>query len=216
MLTRRFTPGDTIIEVMFAFVIFSLVAVGAVMLMNQGVAMAQRSLEITQVREQIDAQVTMVKFMQYNGDDAKWREFLGNNLSDRVPSFDDTTLVTTDANKQPEKTCPTSANLQRAFFLAKENDQSIAPKKVTQTTFEPAINYSTVQYDPGLKKDDNDPNSAAGVKSYGLWAYITRAEGATSAGKTNAYDLYVRACWSSVGTKEPMTIGTVTRLYDVR
>ena len=55
MLGRRHERGDTIIEVMFAFVLFSMVIVGAFMIMNQGMALAQRSLEVTQVRQQIDS-----------------------------------------------------------------------------------------------------------------------------------------------------------------
>ena len=51
MLGRRHERGDTIIEVMFAFVLFSMVIVGAFMIMNQGMALAQRSLEVTQVRQ---------------------------------------------------------------------------------------------------------------------------------------------------------------------
>ena len=37
--------GDTIIEVLLAVTIFSLVAIGSMVLMNRGVAMAQQSLE---------------------------------------------------------------------------------------------------------------------------------------------------------------------------
>ena len=60
----RFSKGDTIIEVMFSFVVFSMVIVGAFILMNQGIASAQRSLEITLVREQIDAQIDMARYVQ--------------------------------------------------------------------------------------------------------------------------------------------------------
>ena len=61
MLERRHERGDTIIEVMFAFVLFSMVIVGAFMIMNQGMALAQRSLEVTQVRQQIDSQVLLIR-----------------------------------------------------------------------------------------------------------------------------------------------------------
>ena len=55
--------GDTIIEVLLAVTIFSLVAVGSMVLMNRGVAMAQQSLETTLVRQQIDAQAEMLRFV---------------------------------------------------------------------------------------------------------------------------------------------------------
>ncbi len=55
--------GDTIIEVVVAITVFSLVAVGAMTIMNSGLAMAQRSLETTLVRQQIDAQAEMLRFV---------------------------------------------------------------------------------------------------------------------------------------------------------
>lgn len=61
MLMRR-DRGDTIVEVMVAFAVFTLVAVGAIVVMNRGVAMTERSLEITLVRQQIDAQAEILRY----------------------------------------------------------------------------------------------------------------------------------------------------------
>ncbi len=58
--TRR---GDTIVEVMFAFAIFSLVAIITVTMMNLGVAAAERSLEVTVVRNEMNAQVEALRFI---------------------------------------------------------------------------------------------------------------------------------------------------------
>lgn len=55
--------GDTIIEVILAVTVFSVVAVGGIGVMNQGVATAQRSLEIGQVRAQIDAQADALRYI---------------------------------------------------------------------------------------------------------------------------------------------------------
>ncbi len=59
MLNRR---GDTMVEVIVAFAVFTLVAVGAITIMNRGIAMTERSLEITLVREQIDAQAEVLRY----------------------------------------------------------------------------------------------------------------------------------------------------------
>ena len=48
-----FNRGDTIVEVVFAVTIFSMVTVGAISIMNKGVAIAQQSLEITLVRQNV-------------------------------------------------------------------------------------------------------------------------------------------------------------------
>ncbi len=55
--------GDTLIEVLFAITIFSLVAVSSMAIMNQGTDTAQRSLEITLVRQEIDAQAETLRFL---------------------------------------------------------------------------------------------------------------------------------------------------------
>ena len=63
MNERSSQRGDTLIEVMFAFAIFALVAVGSLTIMNQGIAAAQRSLEITLVRAQMDAQAEAIRYI---------------------------------------------------------------------------------------------------------------------------------------------------------
>src|SRR5664279_89500 len=55
--------GDTIIEVLFAVAIFSMIAVGSLSIMNQSLATAQRSLEITLVRQQMDAQAETLRYV---------------------------------------------------------------------------------------------------------------------------------------------------------
>mgnify|MGYP007031190970 CR=1 FL=1 len=60
---KGFRPGDTLIEVLFAFSVLSLIIIGSLSIMNQGTLAAQRSLEITLVRDQIDAQATTLRFL---------------------------------------------------------------------------------------------------------------------------------------------------------
>ena len=56
--------GDTLIEVMLAVGIFSMVAVAVVAVMSNGTAGAQTSLETTLAREEIDAQAEALRFIQ--------------------------------------------------------------------------------------------------------------------------------------------------------
>lgn len=62
-ITRRAEQGDTIIEVLFAVAVFAMVGVGAMSIMSQGTAAAQRSLEITLVRQQMDAQAEAIRYI---------------------------------------------------------------------------------------------------------------------------------------------------------
>src|SRR6266496_3546142 len=55
--------GDTIIEVLFAVTVFAMVAVGSLAIMNQGTAAAQRALEITLVRQQMDSEAQAIRYI---------------------------------------------------------------------------------------------------------------------------------------------------------
>lgn len=201
-MKRLSDRGDTIIEVMFAVAVFSMVVVGAIMLMNRGVGMAQRSLEITQARQQIDAQISMARHLHVS-DPARWNDLL-TRLSVTVPPFTDTA------------TCPEvgSPMLQGSFFFARAYDSAAAHKDgvstgatvvgvydINSSNFSQAVSYGAVDY------------TNATPRAYGLWAQIVRSEEMT-AGQGTAYDLHVRACWGSTGSATPVTIGTVTRIYD--
>lgn len=70
MFTKR-QNGDTIIEVILAVALFSSVSVGATALMNSGLAMAQSSLEVTLVRQQVDAQAELLRFVHSQSADGK-------------------------------------------------------------------------------------------------------------------------------------------------
>ena len=63
MKRRHSARGDTIIEVVMAVAMFSMLAIGIMALMNSGIAMAQRSLELTLVRQQIDSQAEMLRYI---------------------------------------------------------------------------------------------------------------------------------------------------------
>lgn len=201
-MRRLSDRGDTIIEVMFAVAVFSMVVVGAIMLMNRGVGMAQRSLEITQARQQVDAQISMARHLQVS-DPARWGDLL-TRLSVSVPPFSDTPTC-------PE---PGSPVLQNSFFFAKTYDPAAAHKDgvstgasvvgvydINSSSFDQAVSYGAVDY------------TSATPHAYGLWAQIVRSEVMTP-GRGTAYDLHVRACWGSTGSAAPVTIGTVTRVYD--
>lgn len=60
LATKR---GDTIIEVMFAIAVFSLVAVITISMMNLGTANAEGSLELTTARHELNAQAEALRFV---------------------------------------------------------------------------------------------------------------------------------------------------------
>lgn len=70
MKLRKSKRGDTLVEVMFAVGIFGLVAIGAIGIMNRGLYDAQKALEISMARNEIDAQAEGLRFIReaYNSE----------------------------------------------------------------------------------------------------------------------------------------------------
>lgn len=188
MLRRQ--RGDTIIEVLFATTIFSLIAVGALSIMNQGTAMAQRALEINLVRAQIDAQADALRLLNHayiadigkNGAaTGRWNNLVVSNTVSEATPFDESVS---------DGRCITPAS---AFALNIERLD--APNPLVPIIPE-AGTYAKVRYDLPVPAAE------------GLWVQAVHADG--------HYDFHIRACWQSPGAVQPITIGTIVRLYDPR
>lgn len=198
---RRQT-GDTIIEVLLAITIFSLIAVGALLLMQKGSAMAQRSLEVTLVRQQIDAQADLIRLAHHAhvsdstnaaGPGRVWRDITAAaQTSGSLASLDN------------PASCPT--NVPGSFVVAKASSAADGLTLHRFATARPATVYSRV----------NVTETGIANPAEGLWVQAVRIPPRGSATAVDAYDVYVRACWSSVGLNRPMTLGTIVRLYEPR
>lgn len=130
----RLRRGDTIIEVILAVTIFSLVAVGALTIINSGLSMAQRSLEITLVRQQIDSQAEMLRFINQNNPDL-WQQILSKKLSGPALSVLDV------------DTCPDFSGSPDAFFIgAFDGGEALRLQGMGSFQQEPAT-YARVQGD---------------------------------------------------------------------
>ena len=85
--------GDTIIEVMMSLAIFSIIAIMTVNLMNSGVNNAQRTLEYTMARNEMDAQAEALRYLhqsyvselQYSNDGSKFAN-IWNSIKSRALS----------------------------------------------------------------------------------------------------------------------------------
>lgn len=179
--------GDTIIEVMMSVTIFSLVAVGAIAIMNSGVAMAQRSVEITLARQQIDAQAEMLRYVHdkaVEGSSSAYRT-LWNDIRNRTGAAS----VTAPVKLMNIKRCPNA--IPNSVALVARGDNSIGLA-------------SSYQSAPPTFARMN------GEQAQGISIQMTRVSGGA------AYDAYIQACWSTPGSPQPVTIGTIVRLYDQR
>lgn len=185
MTSGRNDQGDTIIEVLLAVTIFSMVAVGSMVIMNKGLTTAQRSLEITQVRHQIDGQAEILRYihgqtMLDKPDEHAldiWNAIEKNGASDSG--------IGTDS-------CPT-AFPENGFVLTTNSElMTIGLSKRPSGSYRHPATYARVDEDG----------------SQGISIQLVRVD------EGRAYDAYIQACWDSPGLSRPMTLGTIVRLYD--
>lgn len=205
MLRRQ--RGDTLIEVLFAFTILSLVIVGAMTIMNQGTLASQRSLETTLVREQIDSQATTLRFLH----DAYVAAYQTNGTYDATTPAgqwrimaDSLTATAATPFDTGQTTCPSAPT--DAFIL---NGAQAKYIKGTSVTLQPASTFAQVTYDDA---------TGALLNSQGIWIEGIRSQSTGDANANNArfIDFHIRACWQNPGQGPVMTIGTIVRLYEPR
>lgn len=208
-MLRILQRGDTIIEVMIAITIFSMVAVGAMAVMNQGMASAERSLEISLVRQQMDSQAEALRYFnsayvasyvpgKTDYDPAtpagQWYAI--------VDSAKDVSAASTygDCSKADGSLKSPTDIAKKPFIINVMN----ARAELSTTTFTPADTYAQVSY-----------SGAALDKAAGIWIEAVPSAPPAPANKVPRYvDFHIRACWSSPGQAVPVALGTIVRLYE--
>lgn len=187
-----YSRGDTIIEVLLAFTIFSMVAVGALGVMNRGVATSQNALEITLVRQQIDAQAEALRAAhQAYAADVTQTGSQWDVIKTKTGSY---TYATTNPR------CPTSvANVGSSFIMNPSTATVVTSGWFGDITSGTATPYARLV-------------TTGAPVSYGMWI---QAERDTRGGPPNAYNFRIRACWYSSGdNSRPIQLETLVRLYD--
>lgn len=202
----RCNRGDTLVEVLFAVTVFSFVSVMGISLMNQSTATAERSLEINLVRQEIDSQAEVLRFLNnsyiaayrsgvtsYPVDSPAAQWYNLTHDSSLITDVSDTKIVYTD-----DATCPANSSSipQKSFVFNARNLRTISAPVI----YSKADTYSRVEYD--------SLNNAS--KAYGLWILQVKP---TPAPGNNYIDFYIRACWDNPGQSMPLKDGTLVRLY---
>ncbi len=189
-MLKRLCNGDTVVELLFAFAIFSLAAVSTIVLLNQGIAVSQRSMEKGLVRQQIDSQAEMLRYAKETNDPA-WKNLIAN-------------FLVTNPMALARDTCPAVAELgARSFFLTRDSAGKFVINTISAASgnYTPAATYAKIDY------------TATNPSANGMWLQVVKAENRSGKTMLDAYDFYIHACWDSVGTSMPMTTGTIVRLY---
>lgn len=201
-MLKRKRRGDTMIEVLLAVTIFSLIAIGGLTIMNQGSASAQRSLELTLVRHEIDTQAEALRVLYdamiqerstaaVGEASAKWRNVL-NFRKTNVTGFPDGMIQ--------DGQCVSPSGVARAFVVNVRAGEAVSLAIADRSVHPEQVVFARVQYPGGS------------VRSEGLWIEATGPRSTeTNPGYT---DFHIRACWPAVGQTQPATIGTIVRLYE--
>lgn len=186
--------GDTIIEVLLAVTVFSLVAVGALTVMNRGLNTAEQALEITQVKQQIDSQAAALRaahqaYVAGGPAAANWQAIL-NQVG--PTNSTGTSLPTTTV-------CP--AIPMGAFAMNQRTGTLVTNPQPMQAAS--PYPYAGVWF--------SSSDQTANPQAYGVWIEATRD---TVGGFRAARDFTIHACWSIPGSSVPQTLETLVRLYE--
>lgn len=182
--------GDTIIELMLAFSIFSLAAVSTISIMNRGVAMSQQSLEISLVRAQMDGQAEAIRYLR-DTSSPLWDTIVSNHM-------------TTNVAPLSPATCPSASDIRDndGFFIGQQGANLVI--RSAESDFSVPVTYARIG-----SEDVGD------TTSHGLWVQIAESDSGSDSHNIIAYDVYVHACWDSLVTDgAPATLGTIVRIYD--
>lgn len=190
--------GDTLIEVLFAVAIFSLVAVSSMSIMNQGTATAQRALEITLVRQEIDAQAEALRFLNAS--------YISNGLAyDEWKKIHDELAIdgSDGIGNVTEFGSGSDCSIPNNSFILDTHNAKVESEKPN-----PAETFSKIIYRA-------PPDQAIFDRAEGIWIEALKDDNKNRDYQKNAgyIDFHIRACWYSAGQAVPVTIGTIVRLY---
>lgn len=208
--SRTHEHGDTIIEVLFAVAVFSMIAVGCLSIMNLGTSISQRALEITLVRQQMDAQAEAIRYIHQayvetyqqggtpTGAASQW-PIMTNKVTGKGAN-NPSVFGQTDTNGQ----CPATVPGEKPFIL----NARTAMVSTTAPTMSPPAGGSLPPFAEVVYNSDSSIAAA-----YGLWV---EAVPSTNVDGPGFVDFHIRACWDGPGSGPAVTLGTIVRLYDPR
>ena len=209
MLVRRLDRGDTLIEVLFAITVFSLIIVTSLSIMNQGIAAAQRSLEITQVRQQIDGQADTLRFL-HDSYVAVYRT--GVTSADLTGPAKQWALIMETSSVSVASPFSSTATCERPSgrdFIVNPKTATFVSTSTMPTLFNTdPTTFARLTYNAG--------GTLTG--SQGVWVEAVRSAISPDPTRANVgyVDFHIRSCWYTPGLSSPMTIGTIVRLYEPR
>lgn len=245
-LNFKTLKGETIIEVLVAISIFSVVAITTVTTMNKAMSTAQTSLELTMARNEIDAQAEALRFIHnsyvsdrdYGIDNQEFSKLWENiervSIYNPISFNHDNCQSAIDAVKDQQNIFVVNTRIlsERPEKSALETNNKIINFKDTNILTVAPV-YPRIIYKPAISASNNESSDERFVENSGSnttempapYSLVSKVEGlwvqgvAHYNGTSKApefFDFHIRACWHSSGSSVPNTIGTILRLYNPR
>ncbi|MCL2094587.1 prepilin-type N-terminal cleavage/methylation domain-containing protein [Candidatus Saccharibacteria bacterium] len=233
--------GVTIIEVIFAVTIFSIIVVVVMGMMNRGLFAVLSAADRGGARDELSAQADALRFIhdgwaaerenaavtwQFN---ALWSEI---TRSDRV-------LASAEGLGNPADCNPNAAPPPQAFVLntrrliigpygvggiptwaAIRDEVVIRPNNVPWTT-PPPLHPRIIYTIPGVADDSEAAIQEAQefdrvAMVEGVWVVAVRSTHSVpgSGGQAEFFDFHIRTCWNPAGQSTPDNASTIVRLYN--
>ena len=244
MRGKRFTHGDTLIEILFSVAIFGLVAISTVAAMNRGVSQAQSSLESSVARTEIEAQAEALRYInnayaaqsKFKGKYAELWKQIGVLATDpdnipamlNINSCDEAYHADrNDANSVfsiNSKGFIVNSRLLRDFIEGSSiNASDVIISSLDGNTPRTDL-FTTAPLYPRLIYDNSGLNTSVDNLqedlSTTMYTNLQKAEGVWIVAAydqkpdTTFYDFYIRSCWFAPGDARASTITTTVRLYN--
>lgn len=200
MLKKGIQRGDTIVEVLFASALFGMIAAASFAVMYQGIASAERSLELSQVREQIDTQARSLRFLAeaYVADYGKH----GQASKDWQQVIEANAIAPGQAQPLSDVAQKDQCVLPASKFFALNYEKLSSPQDAILRPTASPLTYAKIRYDADVPQAE------------GVWIQAVRS--ALSEQEAGYYDFHITACWNSPGQTPPVTLGTIVRIYEPR
>lgn len=233
--------GDTLIEVLLAVGIFSMIAISVVAVMSGGTSSAQTALETTLAREEIDAQAEALRYIHdsYINDKnsgntelptiALWRKIV--NPSNVYFFTDENEDEIENILQYTPERCPTSASeLPEGAFILDTRALNLpgaaaykSLKGSDDSVFAPAATFPRLVFSNENSLVTNDTSSLL-TSAEGIYVIAVADKDTTTvldidgqpvvAGSPAFFDFYIRTCWYGTDAETPSTISTVIRLHN--
>lgn len=233
--------GDTLIEVMVAMAILAVVTIVTVTMMNQGLNVAERSLELTTARNELNAQAEALRFIHSSyvselnlppcndnpNNDTRCQAFAGiwgeiTNLSLDWSAARKIQFPVIDCAEvyKDNKLANDNAFVVNTRLLQASNSTS----GVSLSSIVTAAGNPSVFKMPDLNARilyDNPDTSLHELTNYtnlreaqGIWVVGVKSQETGAGGRSLYYDFHVETCWNVSGSNTPSSLDAVIRLYN--